>query len=412
MMLEVNVLYLAPAPGPPKRTLQVARKIRSKTLGELSTIDSSGDDRADEDILAAGSGGGSPGGGGTGTGTSLPPAQPPDAPQQPVSVDELICTVGPGVLFDGMIPPDGLCHYIYYTSVAVVADVLHAVDTNEGWETFKHAFMGRKKTSGGIAFDIRYVTVMGLNAKVETALKDHASKNIKHYGVLNVLEASTKIKDPYAKAKSILAKLKRIQGSDRTRKTVLGMGIYNYNGHKSYETIKEIFSDAVNESVADTVIVYTSVGWLESRKDCLTQPPSVFDRSVYTGVAAGNSKQAPDILSISKMMRRDQRYKSGVKMGVSLELGTLVYKLKKDKSNVLLNNVNAPCVLQYVTNLDVVCKGLVKNSTFLRHGMSLLLSNAHLGDFHTDGPCKGLNERDREDPFWRIRVIRLELKIP
>ncbi|KAL1420315.1 hypothetical protein MTO96_024400 [Rhipicephalus appendiculatus] len=58
------------------------------------------------------------------------------------------------------------------------------------------------------------------------------------------------------------------------------------------------------------------------------------------------------------------------------------------------------------------CNQLALNSTDLRQGMALLLVNADLGAFSTDSPCKGQGEQDREDPFWRIRVVKTELKIP
>ncbi|XP_037528310.2 uncharacterized protein LOC119405548 [Rhipicephalus sanguineus] len=151
------------------------------------------------------------------------------------------------------------------------------------------------------------------------------------------------------------------------------------------------------------------------------------------------------------MMTRDKQYKSGVKMGLSFELGTLVYEVKTP--TIPLDMVNAPCKTMYITSMDVLpcrinpynlrgevypgvnlaevrgqnttimlfedevtvrekCIQLADRSTNLRPGMALLLVNAHLGDLSTNSTCKDLGERDREDPFWRIRVIKAELKIP
>ncbi|XP_072141667.1 uncharacterized protein [Dermacentor andersoni] len=154
-------------------------------------------------------------------------------------------------------------------------------------------------------------------------------------------------------------------------------------------------------------------------------------------------------------MTRDKQFPSNTKVGLSFELGTLVYTLKSVKKGIDSDLVNSPCKSLYVTNFDVVpCLGnsqfnreivfegvevaqsqsdirqvilfesnntifykirkLAENSTFLRPGMSLLVLNAHLGDFRSRGnnPCASSNERDRDDPFYRIRVIRTWLGVP
>ncbi|KAH7935243.1 hypothetical protein HPB52_004942 [Rhipicephalus sanguineus] len=122
-----------------------------------------------------------------------------------VSVDELICTVGASAVFEQMVPPDGLCHYIYYTHVAVVKGSLHAVEVSQSWHAFQNALVTYKTTSGGIAFDVRYVNVGDLDASLEDkSLKNLTSRNVKHYGVLNVLDTASKVKGVFAKAKGLL----------------------------------------------------------------------------------------------------------------------------------------------------------------------------------------------------------------
>ncbi|XP_075730753.1 uncharacterized protein LOC142774250 [Rhipicephalus microplus] len=78
------------------------------------------------------------------------------APQTNV-VDEIICTVGSTAVFGQMVPPDGLCNYIYYTNVVPIKGDLFAVEINRSWEVFKETLATYQTTSGGIGFDVRLV---------------------------------------------------------------------------------------------------------------------------------------------------------------------------------------------------------------------------------------------------------------
>ncbi|KAL3196849.1 hypothetical protein MRX96_014944 [Rhipicephalus microplus] len=400
------------------------------------------------------------------------PPGPTEAPSKSFSVDELVCTVGATSVLKEMNPPDGLCHYIYYDSVVVTRSKLVGVEVNTSWTTFITSLSTYTTTTGGIGFDVRYSPASEMNATTEQDLKELARQNIKHYGVLNVLDIPDKINKRFADAKELLSTLKGYQEGDGSRKTLIAMGILNYKHPNAMSFLRDIFQDAVNQHVADTVIVYSSLSWIESNEECYSHPPSVFDRTVYSGASVKEADRAPDIKSISRLMTKDKSFTSDAKMGLSLELGTLVYGLRNPASS--FDAVNAQCMTLYVTNLDVLpcrinllairnelfegvnvaelkndtlkvllfdddltiskkalflkytlqlrnvafsclraqCNDMRRNSTFLRSGMSILLVNAHLGDFDTNSSCKGQNEMDREDPFWRIKVVKNVLQIP
>ncbi|KAL1420319.1 hypothetical protein MTO96_024404 [Rhipicephalus appendiculatus] len=363
--------------------------------------------------------------------TPRTPPRPTTTTPGPFSVDQLICTVSDTAVYDQRVPPDDLCHYVYYTSMVISKGELTPIKNKVSWVAFTTAVSSFKKTSGGIGFDVRYVDAMDFNAKIQIDLTKLNLENVKHYGILN--------------------KLKTLQIGDDTRRTLFAFGIYNYLGDKAWETLQEVFASAINDAVADTVVAYSSVGWTEGPGDCFSHPPSIFDKSKYRGEAVKEAGRAPDILSVSKMMTREKQYNGGVKMGLSFELGTLVYQVKTPATN--FDMVNAACKTMFITNMDIVpcrlnvlllrnelfegvnvgevkgqnstimlfeddntikekCKQLALTSTNLRNGMALLLVNAHLGDFSSNSSCKGQDEKDREDPFWRIRVVKSELKIP
>ncbi|XP_070386303.1 uncharacterized protein [Dermacentor albipictus] len=285
------------------------------------------------------------------------PTTTPTTTTKAFSVDELVCTVGGKAIFPEMIPTDGLCDSIYYTNVAVVHGILHGIETEESWATFKLVMKNLTKTSGGIGFDIRYSAPTSMNATTEQNLQDHSrNNNLKHYGVFNVLHTSTKVKGLYDKAKVILANLKALQVSTNAinSKTLIALGIFNYRSGNAVGVLGDMFNDAVTNHVADTVIAYSSVGWIERESECYSHPPSVFQRSDLKGPARLNVDRAPDIKTITTLMTRDKQFPSNTKVGLSFELGTLVYTLKSAKKGVDSDLVNMPCKSLYVTNFDVV----------------------------------------------------------
>ncbi|KAL1420318.1 hypothetical protein MTO96_024403 [Rhipicephalus appendiculatus] len=341
-----------------------------------------------------------------------------------------------------MIPPDALCDYIYYTNVVVVKGNLFAIEVTRSWNVFTDTLATFKKTSGGIAFDVRYVTVVDLDATLDKSLKDLALKNVRHYGVLNVIEISSRVKAVFAKAKDLLKRMKDLQESDPTRKTVIAMGLLNYDETHAWPTLRSMFAEAVNKSVADTVIAYSSVGWIQNDNDCVAHPPSLWDYALLKGKDRLRARRAPDIKTVVEMMRKDWSYKEGSKMGFSFELATVAYKLKT-RATFFDETVNAPCNELFLTHqsvltcrdkatsvviqhsyhfdsgriymvddvkcLEVKCKKLASDETNLRRNLSVLLLNVHLGDFTKNGWCSKKKYEDRRDPFYRIKEIRTDV---
>ncbi|KAL3196854.1 hypothetical protein MRX96_014948 [Rhipicephalus microplus] len=200
-----------------------------------------------------------------------------------------------------------------------------------------------------------------------------------------------------------------------------------------------------SQSVADTVIAYSSVGWIESESECFTHPPSLWNKSELKGSSSKEAGRAPDIATVVQMMRKDSKYKAGAKLGFSFELAALAYTM----TNLVMDfadSVNAPCTQLFLDHqnllecrdtktptliqtgydydtqrifmvddarsLEIKCGELKKSSTFLRSNLAVLLVNSHLGDFTKDGPCAKGNYEDRRDPFYRIKMIKTMLSGP
>ncbi|KAL3196863.1 hypothetical protein MRX96_014957 [Rhipicephalus microplus] len=294
-----------------------------------------------------------------------------------------------------MVPTDGLCHHVYYTNLMVIESVLTPVKISLSWNMFKAAVKAFRKTVGGVGFDVRYIDEVDLQAEVREQLYKLSPHNVRHYGILNVLETSSKLKDLFNKARRLLTILKRFQEArDVYGKTILAFGIYNYLRPRAWETLQEVFTSAVENSVADTVIAYSSVGWIEEPSECFRHPPSIFNKSKYIAGARKEAGRAPDI-----PCRNDPYSLRG-----ELFQGVRVAELRDFRKTIIL--------FEDDITIAQKCRQLALRSTNLRFGMALLLVNAHLGDFSVNSTCAAYGEKDREDPFWRIKVIRTELNIP
>ncbi|XP_077523408.1 uncharacterized protein LOC144134352 [Amblyomma americanum] len=175
-----------------------------------------------------------------------PPPAPPKATttktttttKAPFSVKELVCTVGWRAVIPFMIPPDGLCHFLYYVDVVVVYTRVHGIHNEISWKVFQAEIKKQSKTQGGLSFDIRYVDVPLLNNQnVIKALNALASSNMKNYGLLTVVATqSSKLAGLVTKAKNVLEKLKSMQGNDKNRKTIIALGLYDFtNAWSTYQ---------------------------------------------------------------------------------------------------------------------------------------------------------------------------------
>ncbi|XP_065294921.1 uncharacterized protein [Dermacentor albipictus] len=366
---------------------------------------------------------------------------------------ELICTVSGFAVFSTMYPPDGLCHFLFYWNVVVSGGTMRGVEVSTSWDVFKKEMIKRKNTSGGISFDSRYVTAGSIRS-VEKELNDLTTRNIMHYGVLNMLATAAKAHVLWQRTKVLLKELKTIQGNDSNKRIILAMGLYDYGSQgEYYGDFTILFREAIEQSSADTVIAISSVGWLYDRSRCECTPPSVWDTEALPGLPSTLARKYPDLRRHAVLMSKRHRYSLKIKTGLSFELATLVYNRTQSYQHQGALDVAflySECNLFFTTNYDVVpcknvsrltrslvhpdvgiasaelqpslififededtlekkCNDLARLSTYLRPNMAILLLNVHLGDYSVNS-C-GNDDPLRADPFWRIRVVKRTLAI-
>ncbi|XP_075728848.1 uncharacterized protein LOC119164875 isoform X2 [Rhipicephalus microplus] len=146
-----------------------------------------------------------------------------------------------------MLPPDGLCDYMYFCHVVVSKNKLYADRLDFSWDVFKAEMKKRDKTGAGIGFDSRYLKAADLSGdELRKELGTLTSEyKIRHYGLLNVIVRYFNAESRTTDAIDALKSLKQIQGDDKTRKTIVGVGMYDYNERFSWNAYKQMFAQLV-----------------------------------------------------------------------------------------------------------------------------------------------------------------------
>ncbi|KAH7942146.1 hypothetical protein HPB49_021245 [Dermacentor silvarum] len=350
--------------------------------------------------------------------------------------NEFICTVGAFALFDNMYPPDGLCNYLFYAHALVSNGSVLAVEVDASWQQFKAHVKTYTMTQGGISFDARYIQPQAFdNQNTKNALNNLAAHNIMHYGILNIVRRLKDFDTYVDKAKQAIQKLKAIQGTDASRRLIMAIGLHDYNEPNAWERYRAAFRTAVEKTMADTVIAISSTGWIENEQNCYSAPTSVLDSMRLQDPARTIAKSYPDLKTHAALVAANVMYnKNTTRLGLSLEMGTLLYVLNATEMNIKKKSYR-PCKQFYLTQADTVdCQGLtdsellaggmrygspltaanmvlswededslqeklngLKTSINLRPGLSWLLYDVHLGD---------LSSRCSTDAFERVQLVK------
>ncbi|KAH6940470.1 hypothetical protein HPB50_000077 [Hyalomma asiaticum] len=275
----------------------------------LMTSSPSTNNSGDSDDSGGGSG---TSGGGVSYGGGTSGGKPPSPPSyvKGVPARAVICTVNGQAVYPSMLPFDPLCDMLIFCHVTLRNADIVGTDNKVSFDTFKKV-MAKYETQAGISFDIRYVTAKDLNSTYEPAFDKLVNNSrIVHYGVLDVWASSSDFKNVYEKAKDVL---KTCEAGYIKKGVFPGVNVAFAKSDPSYvflfeddESLKyKGFCAAPHSNVrisnsqpaADTVIVYTAVGWIEKRSIGYSHPPSIFKRRLYNGTAAAQANRAPDILS-------------------------------------------------------------------------------------------------------------------
>ncbi|KAL3212251.1 hypothetical protein MRX96_036048, partial [Rhipicephalus microplus] len=166
-------------------------------------------------------------------------------------------TPGPGdtATHKHMYPAD-YCDYLFYTEVYPKDGRIDSRRHEYSWELFQIMVARRKKFQFGISFAFDLVTPENLEESAGS-LDALRSAGIRHYGLLTVLAFPVDYNLKVSNARAIIAKLKELQGSDWTAKTVLAFGTYEYSEY-FMPTIKAVFTDVAKNLIGSLVSARTT----------------------------------------------------------------------------------------------------------------------------------------------------------
>ncbi|KAL1477619.1 hypothetical protein MTO96_035591 [Rhipicephalus appendiculatus] len=258
---------------------------------------------------------------------------------------ELMCTVGHTALTKIMYPPDALCQCLFYTDVVIVDGAILASREQNSWKFFQVISKRYKKTKLGIAFDHRYTTSK-LLSDARQQLKTLEKKMIHSYGLLNIIRKPDDLRAVMRSMKPVVEKLKKMQGSDPEKRTVVALGSYDYSGSGFMKKYKKIFANVVNNFKADAVIAISSVGEMEDDSTCYAVPPNV---------VVSPMPRFPSLATHWPLVHRNTSYTNDkIMVGLSFEMRTLIYVLQNDAPD-LNSSAYAKCKDYGTTSRDAIC---------------------------------------------------------
>ncbi|XP_054927937.1 uncharacterized protein [Dermacentor andersoni] len=269
----------------------------------------------------------------------------------------MLCTMGRGAVLPIMYPNEYPCNYLFYSDVIIVKDKIHGAEVQTSWITFQQRAVNYTRILPGISFDYRYLTESKLKSADAHLNELQKSGNIRSYGILNHLTKPNETKKLYS-LKAALKELSKRTSHDPERIVALAFGSIDYSGPNYMNVFKKEFQKVVNEFDVDIVIAITSVSRMEDSDSCLAAPP---------GVYISPNRRFPDLASHWELISTKMSYKYNAIVGLSFELGTMLYVLKANVTKIE-DAIYAPCTHWGMASKSAVC-GLLQKALWVELNM-------------------------------------------
>nr|XP_054927936.1 uncharacterized protein LOC129380230 [Dermacentor andersoni] len=240
-----------------------------------------------------------------------------------------------------MYPPDRMCTYLYYTHVIIDGNNIYGVKVESSWLSYKYRALTYRNVKMGVSFDHRYITADKIKIAA-SALAKLSDNNIRHFGVLNVIGKGSDILIAVDSMKPVFEEIKK---NFRGSHNVIAIGERDYSLPRMV-TLKLAVEQAVNSFAVDTVIAITSVSSAESRESCRAVPPNL--------LRSRPDEKNPSLVKLWPLLKRNATDKQTTTLGLSFEMGTLIYELTSEYNN-LASAVNAKCNGTSLTSREALC---------------------------------------------------------
>ncbi|KAL1435028.1 hypothetical protein MTO96_001576 [Rhipicephalus appendiculatus] len=272
-------------------------------VGFLVLLDAESNDV--ENTEPDGHGGGEGGEDGPGPSYVKPPSSPPPSTTEATVVKEIFCTVGHGAVEPTLYPPDAMCDYLYYTHVVVIDKKIRATEIETSWTTFKTMAKTYKRVLLGISFHYLYLGSLDVVHPSPDFADLQNNYKIDSYGTLNII----------------------------AKPGVLQNTVYN-----------------VRDFNVDTVFAITSVGLQDTSDKCYSLPPNILSTVM---------NKYPSLLDHWELVTTKMAYKNKATVGVSFEMGTMMYWLKQAATSVD-GSIYKECNAVSMTSRDAICDSTSK----------------------------------------------------
>ncbi|XP_054928243.1 uncharacterized protein [Dermacentor andersoni] len=270
-----------------------------------------------------------------------------------------------------MYPPDRMCTYLYYTHVIIDGNNIYGAKMQSSWLSYKYRALTYRNVKMGVSFDHRYITADKINIAA-SALAKLSDSNIRHFGVLNVVGKAGDILQAVESMKPVFEEIKKNHNGSHN---VIAIGMHDYSP-PSMVSFQQAVKLAVDSFAVDTVIAIASVSAAESRESCRAVPPNVLSSSPQ-------AKQ-PSLVKLWHLLKRNATDRQETTLGLSFEMGTLIYELTSDYNN-LASAIYSKCNGTSLTSREALCGSAQVVDTAKQK-----LGAPHLtyGGFPTDGNKK------------------------
>ncbi|XP_075554177.1 uncharacterized protein LOC142587180 [Dermacentor variabilis] len=240
-----------------------------------------------------------------------------------------------------MYPPDRMCTYLYYTHVVIQGKNIYGAKVQSSWLSYKFRAFKYRSVKRGVSFDHRYITAAKIKIAA-SALASLSDYNIQHFGVLNVIGKAGNILKAVGSMQPVFDEIKKhLNGSHN----VIAIGVRDYS-RPSMVSFEQAVKHVVNSFAVDTVIAIASVSSAESRESCRAVPPNILQSSA--------DEKNPSLAKLWYLLKRNATDKQTTTLGLSFEMGTLIYELTSDH-NDLASAVNAECNGTALTSREALC---------------------------------------------------------
>ncbi|XP_077484573.1 uncharacterized protein LOC144094532 isoform X2 [Amblyomma americanum] len=182
----------------------------------------------------------------------------------------LLCTAGDFAVEVDMLPPDGLCHLLFYTHVRVLGQDFQGRYNQKSWKTFRKAATASRKTGFGISASYSEADDMRkeLDATGRHKLMQLHKEKIQHHGILRATGDSESLKLDLSGRLQLLNEFKKFHDEvsaslsrDAVRpELVLGILFTNYVNQAEVAQHSSVITELTSQLPITILVLRTHIG--------------------------------------------------------------------------------------------------------------------------------------------------------